>query len=198
MWLGGGSQAAIAVLVGGIYDLWMSEGQQTTMRSNSEWEELRKRIDQLEAELEQYREHEQLVTKTLLSATSHATAIRESARREAELTLRKARAEAEKSKSGVERERDDARRELLRLRRITDQMRKGLSAFLTAKVEELRFDTDEEVPGQDQELEVVLGSAIEGQTARAAEAGQEPTSHPRGGIRDGGGHGSSGSPDGLP
>jgi cell division septum initiation protein DivIVA len=179
----------------------VSEDHQTTRRSTSDAEELRRRIDQLEGELEQYREHEQLVTKTLLSATSHATAIRESARREAELTLRKARAEGEKRKIGVEQERDDARRELLRLRRITEQMRRGLSAFLTAKVEELRLETDEEVPssGQDQELEAALGSALEGQTARAAEAGPEPTSHPRAEIRDGGGHGSSsGSPDGLP
>ena len=69
-----------------------------------------------------------------MSATNHAIAIRESARREAELTLRKARAEAEKIKAGAERERDAAQRELLRLRRITEQMRSGLSAFLTSKV----------------------------------------------------------------
>jgi cell division septum initiation protein DivIVA len=164
-------------------------------------QQLRERIDQLQGELERYREHEQLVSKTLLSATSHATAIRESARREAELTLRKARAEAEKRKSGAERERDDARNELLRLRRITEQMRRGLSAFLTAKVEELRLETDEEVPasGQDQGLEAALGSALEGQTARAAEAGPEPASHPRAEVREGGRYGSSGgSPDGLP
>jgi cell division septum initiation protein DivIVA len=180
----------------------VSEDQQTTRGSTSDAEELRRRIDQLEGELERYREQEQLVVKTLLAATSHATAIRESARREAELTLRKARGKAEKRKAAAERERDDARRELLRLRRITEQMRSGLSAFLTAKVEELRLNTEEEeVPAseQDQGLEAVLGSAIEGQTARAAEAGLEPTSHPRAEIRDGGEHGSSsGSPDGLP
>jgi cell division septum initiation protein DivIVA len=174
--------------------------QQTTLHSTSDWDELRGRIDELEGELEQYREHEELVIKTLISATSHATAIRESARREAELTLRKARAEAEKRKAGAERERDDARNELLRLRRITEQMRSGLSAFLTAQVEELRLETEEEpASGQNQELEAALGSALEGQTARAAEAGLEPASHPRAEVRDGGGHGSSsGSPDGLP
>jgi cell division initiation protein len=156
----------------------VSEDQQTAKRSVSDSEDLRRRIDQLEAELERYREQEQLVGKALLSATSHATAIRESARREAELTLRKARAEAEKRKIGVEQERDDARRELLRLRRITEQMRRGLSAFLTAKVEELRLETEEEPPasGQDQELEAVLGSAIEGQSANVAGSGPESTS----------------------
>ena len=141
----------------------MSEYQQTTGRSTSDWDELRTRIAQLEGELEQHREHEELVTKTLISATSHATAIRESARREAELTLRKARAEAEKRMTGVERERDDARNELLRLRRITEQMRRGLSEFLTAKVEELRLEGEEGVPAseQSQELDAVLGSAVE-------------------------------------
>jgi cell division septum initiation protein DivIVA len=202
-------KAVLAAAVGAQLQCWtggstisvVRDNQQTTLHSTSDWDELRGRIDELERELERYREHEQLVVKTLLSATTHATAIRESARREAELTLRKARAEAEKRKTGAERERDDARNELLRLRRITEQMRRGLSAFLTAKVEELRLEIDEEVPssGQDQELEAALGSALEGQTARAAEAGPEPASHPWAEIRDGGGHGSSsGSPDGLP
>jgi cell division septum initiation protein DivIVA len=174
----------------------VSNYQQTTGRSTSDWDELRRRIAQLEGELEQHREHEELVTKTLISATSHATAIRESARREAELTLRKARAEAEKRMSGVERERDDARNELLRLRRITEQMRRGLSEFLTAKVEELRLEGEEGVPssGQSQELDAVLGSAVE-------ERGSPPeaTSQGRAEIRARGGHGSSSrSPDGLP
>jgi cell division septum initiation protein DivIVA len=174
----------------------VSEYQQTTGRSTSDWDELRTRIAQLEGELEQHREHEELVTKTLISATGHATAIRESARREAELTLRKARAEAKKRMTGVERERDDARNELLRLRRITEQMRKGLSEFLTAKVEELRLEGEEGVPasGQSQELDAVLGSAVEERGSPP-----EPTSQERGEIRARGGHGSSSrSPDGLP
>ena len=186
--------------IGGSTISVVRENPQTTLNSPSDWDELRGRIDELERELEQYREHEELVIKTLISATSHATAIRESARREAELTLRKARAEAEKRKAGAERERDDARNELLRLRRITEQMRSGLSAFLTAQVEELRLETEEEpASGQNQGLEAALGSALEGQTARAAESGREPASHPRAEVRDGGGHGSSsGSPDALP
>jgi cell division septum initiation protein DivIVA len=162
----------------------------------SDWEELGRRIDQLERELGQYRDDEQLAVKTLRSATSHATAIRESARREAELTLRKARAEAEKRKSTVERERDDARNELLRLRRVTEQMRMGLTAFLTEKVEELRLESEEDEPASDQgqELDVVLGSAVE---ARGSEPVSAP--HERAEIRERGEHGSSSeSPDGLP
>jgi cell division septum initiation protein DivIVA len=177
----------------------VSEYEQTTRRSTSDWDELRRRIDQLEGEVERYREREQLVTETLLSATSHATAIRESARREAELTLRKARAEAEERKSGAERERDDARSELLRLREITEQMRKGLSAFLTAQMEELRLETDEAAPASGQaELEAVLGSAVEAQSATVEGFGPEPTS-PRAEILDRGGPGStSWSPDDMP
>jgi cell division septum initiation protein DivIVA len=179
----------------------VSDNKQTTWHSTSDWDDLRVRIDELEGELEHYREHEELVIKTLISATSHATAIRESARREAELTLRKARAEAEKRKMGVERERDDARNELLRLRRITEQMRSGLSEFLTAKVEELRLESEEDVPGsgQSQELDPVLGSTVEAQAATVAGSAPEPTSHERVEIRERGGHGSSSrSPGGLP
>jgi hypothetical protein len=112
------------------------------------------------------RSHEQLLAKTITSAMSHAIAIRENARREAELTLRKARAEAEKLKGGAERERDDAQRELLRLRRITEQMRSGLSALLTSKMEELRLETEGATDsGQDDELETALRSTLEARSA---------------------------------
>ena len=105
---------------------------------------VRQRIDELENELEWYREREQLVADTLLTATRHATAIRESARRDAELALRKASAEAAKRTSAAERQRDRTMAELLRLRRITEQMRNGLSTFLTATVEELRQEETEQ------------------------------------------------------
>jgi hypothetical protein len=143
-------------------------------------EQLHGRISRPEAEPGHPRSQEQLLAKTLMSATNHAIAIRESARREAELTLRKARAEAEKLKAGAERERDDARRELLRLRRITEQMRSGLSAFLTSKVEELRLETEEATnSGQDDELETALGSALEARSATGL-------------------HGSAGGPHAMP
>jgi hypothetical protein len=172
----------------------VGEYQQPTGRSTSDWEELGRRIDQLERELERHREHEQLAVQTLRSATSHAAAIRESARRDAELTLRKSRAEAEKRKARIERERDDARNELLRLRQVTEQMRRGLTAFLTAKVEELRLEGEEELPasGANEELAAVLGSAVEAR-------GSAATSQERVEIREEGGHGSgSGAPDRLP
>jgi cell division septum initiation protein DivIVA len=180
---------------------FVGEYQQLSGRSISDWEELGSRVEQLERELERYREDEQLALKTLRSATSHATAIRESARREAELTLRKAQAEAEKRKTGVERERDDARNELLRLRRITEQMRRGLSEFLTAKVEELRLESEEDVPvsGQGQQLDAVLGRAAEAQAVPGSGSAPEHILHERAELRERGEQGSrSRSPDGLP
>jgi cell division septum initiation protein DivIVA len=159
------SNAAIAVSDHGLYDLGVSTERETSSPSSGP-EQLHGQIGQLESQLEHRRSQEQLMAKTLISATNHAIAIRESARREAELTLRKARAEAEKLKAGAERERDAAQRELLRLRRITEQMRNGLSAFLTSKVEELRLETEGATnSGQDDELETALGSALEARSA---------------------------------
>jgi cell division septum initiation protein DivIVA len=142
--------------------------------------ELRQRIDELEGELERYRKQERLVVDTVLSATVHATVIRESARRDAQLTLRKARAEAVKRTSTVEQERDQAIAELLRLRRITEQMRSGLSAFLSATVEELRGEGVEEahVSEENAELEVALASLVNRRSSAAAGSGAAPTSDP--------------------
>jgi cell division septum initiation protein DivIVA len=164
----------------------VGEYQQPTGRSTSDWEELGRRIDQLERELERHREHEQLAVQTLRSATSHAAAIRESARRDAELTLRKSRAQAEKQKILIERDRDDARNELLRLRRVTEQMRMGLTALLTTKIEELRLESEEDTPasGQTQELDAMLGSVVE-----ARRSVPEPTVPERAEIREEDEHG---------
>ena len=144
----------------------------------TELDKLQLRIDQLEVELERHRSQEQLIAKTLVSATSYGTVIRENARREAELALHKARAEAERLKARAVRERDDARRELLRLRRTTEQMRNGLSEFLTAKVEELEVEIDDHQGRQEgDELETALGSALGGQSAAKTPSGPEAASH---------------------
>src|SRR5437764_13287636 len=50
----------------------VNEDQQAMRGATSHWDDLRERVNQLEGELERYRENEQLVTKTRLSATSHA------------------------------------------------------------------------------------------------------------------------------
>jgi len=161
-----------------IYHLGMRNVPETSVGATG-LDKLQLRIDQLEGELERHRSEEQLIAKTLVSATSYGTVIRENARRDAELALRKARAEAERLKARALRERDDARRELLRLRRITEQMRNGLSEFLTAKVEELEVEIDDHQSRQeDDELETALGSALGGQSAAKTRSGPEAASHP--------------------
>ena len=196
----GDRSCPIAVLDKGIYHFGVDEGRETP-EHDSESEQLRGRINQLEGELERHRSQEQLLVKTLLSATSHATAIRESARQEAEVTLRKARIEAEELKAGAIRERDDARRELMRLRRITEQMRSGLSAFLTEKVEELRLETEDEAKAAsgEEELEAALGSLLEGRSATELGSSPERTPHHRPELLDRGGYDSTGgSPNAVP
>ena len=66
----------------------------------------------LEADLARVR---QRVSKALIAATTHARAIHDRAQREAEVILRKARAEADKwteKADRIDRERDEAEREL--------------------------------------------------------------------------------------
>lgn len=161
---------------------------------------LRRRIAELEAELQRHREQEQLVAKTLVSATAHAATIREGARRDAELTLRKARAEADRRRAAAERERDDAIRELLRLRRITEQMRKGLSAFLTESVEELQLEETDSAQASAKKpgLEPALANAVQRHSA-AADSWLGEGSDPRAKIPRPGEHRSiGGSPNDLP
>ena len=169
-------QAVIADRHRAIYHLVVRKVEETSGGA-TELDKLQLRIDQLEVELERHRSQEQLIAKTLVSATSYGTVIRENARREAELALHKARAEAERLKARAVRERDDARRELLRLRRTTEQMRNGLSEFLTSKVEELEVEIDDHQGRQDDELETALGSALGGQSAAKTPSGPEAASH---------------------
>jgi cell division initiation protein len=169
-----------------IYDSSVSEPEFSPNLSIGEREELRREIERLQAELSRYRETEQLLVKTLASATNHAIAIRESARREAELVLRKARAEAQTREAAAERKKNGAERELLRLRRLTEQMRRGLSGFLTAKLEELQVDSEpSESVEPDAELEAGLVSGLEGELKRVATPEAGPYDHaPGGGSTD--------------
>jgi cell division septum initiation protein DivIVA len=107
---------------------------------------LREQIAELEAELARHRAQEQLLGTTLLSATSHAMTIREEARRDAELTLRKARAAAERRTAlaeQVDRDRAAAERELERLRRLAQEMQAGLADFLTNTLEQLQTEPED-------------------------------------------------------
>lgn len=108
-----------------------------------EREELRLKVARLEAELQRYREHAQRTSKLFLSASNFADWVRESARRDAEAALRKARARAERF-GVLEEERERAEQELAhlheeleRMRALTEEARSRLSAFLTAGLQAL-------------------------------------------------------------
>jgi cell division septum initiation protein DivIVA len=101
---------------------------------------LREQVGQLQDELERRQSQERLVSKTLLTATSHATTIKDKARQEAELFLSKARAELERRTAQAdraERDRVETERELVRLRRLAQEMQTGLESFLTGALEQL-------------------------------------------------------------
>jgi len=108
------------------------------------------KVQRLEVELERYRSHAQRTSKMFRSVTSYAEWIRENARRDATLVLKKARARAERTLGDVERERDRTERELLRLQALTAETRARLTAFTVAALEVL-----------DAQVAAVHGSASE-------------------------------------
>jgi len=127
-------------------------------------------LRRLEAELERYREHAQRTSKLFLSVTKYVEWVRENARSEAELALRKARARVEKldrvtreleeSELKLSRVRDD----LARLEIVSEEARTRLAAFLSAGLEAL--DTRASAEGrptvdiQDTLLERVASSPV--------------------------------------
>jgi uncharacterized membrane protein YqiK len=175
--------AGIAVADSRIYDRVMNADGDTT--SPSADDRSLRRIEERETELERYRNQEQLIVDTLSLATRHAAAIHENARRDAELTLRKARIEAAERNGTAELERDHAMAELLRLRRITERMRSGLSEFLASTVEELRREgvEEEQVSNQTTALEAALASVVG--SARRTEVRERVEDGPIGESRHG-------------
>jgi cell division initiation protein len=131
-----------------------------------ECSKLRAQVAQLEADLAGHREQEQLVSKTLLEASSHATTIREKAREEAELILRKARerhGERAALTERAERERANVERELLRLRQLAQETQHRLAGFLTETLAQLRPEGESETAElhQSADDEQALVSALE-------------------------------------
>ena len=108
-----------------------------------EHEDLRAKVRRLEAQLERYQEHAQRTSRLFLSVTDYADRVRESARRDAQLALRKARARVEKFENvarDLERTEDEllrARAELAHLQALTEVTRGRLSDFLTAGLQAL-------------------------------------------------------------
>ena len=110
---------------------------------------LREQVTRLEGDLAHNRAQEQLVAKTLIAATSHATVIKEDARREAEEILSKAREEFDRRAARAERaerERVQAEHQLLRMRRLAQEMQTGLAGFLTRALDQLRPQEERATP----------------------------------------------------
>jgi cell division septum initiation protein DivIVA len=135
-----------------------------------EREALRAEVRRLEAEVQRHRSHAQRTSKLFESVTSYAAWIRESARRDATLTLKKARARADRALADVERERERTQRELLRLQALTAETRTRLSTFtaaaldvLNAQVDGMQADAPEPPPDDD------LRDALQGGLASASQ-----------------------------
>jgi cell division septum initiation protein DivIVA len=111
--------------------------------------ERREQVAQLEDELVQHRTQEQLIAKTLLDATNRATEIEENARREAEILLAKAhedlRLRTERAEQ-LERDRAHAESQVLRIRRLAQEMQSGLAGFLTRTIDQLRPQEERTAP----------------------------------------------------
>lgn len=129
----------------------LSHELQATPDASSDGEkELHEHIRKLEAELATYREQREAIANALVSArtflaiTNYASKIREEARREADLMLRKVHVEIRSRLARAERERVQVERELLQLRRITNETRAGLSSFLTTALDRLQLQEGED------------------------------------------------------
>jgi septal ring factor EnvC (AmiA/AmiB activator) len=164
------------------YDLAATEellGELASKHAELEREcgKLREQVAQLEADLAGHQRQEQLVSKTLLEASSHATTIREKAREEAELILRKASAELGERAAlteRAEREQADAERELLRLRQLAQEMQQDLAGFLTQTLAQLRPEAG---PGTGEQHRAADGEgALSALEAALKQNGDEPRS----------------------
>ena len=100
----------------------------------------------LEAELERHREHALRTSKLFLHATDYAAWMREHARRDAELALRKARSRADEIVADAQRERGHAERELLRLQALVRETRARLAQISMGALRALDTPEPEELP----------------------------------------------------
>jgi hypothetical protein len=145
-------------------------------QQGGEREELLAEVQRLELELERYRAHAERTSKLFLSATNYAQWVRENARRDAELALRKARARVHRLEAAAdaleltERELALRQEELARLQVLTDETRTQLSAFLAAGLEALSSESD---PGQAGGAQPVLTDLQETLHGRLPAAGPQ-------------------------
>ena len=139
-------------------------------------EDMRAKVRRLEAELERYRAHAERTSRLFLAVTDYAAWVREQARHDAELALRKARARAEKLMATArelertERELARLQTELERLEALTDETRTRLSTFLTTGLEMLNAEVEAgpNDPGSGQDdLQETLHKQLSGASEQA-------------------------------
>ena len=109
---------------------------------------LREEVARLEAEIAKRRDREQSVTNALIAAKQHADAIVADARREAEEILSNVQADfGERADlERLERDREEAQRELERVQRIQRDVHAGLTTFLLQAVELVGSEEDDQAP----------------------------------------------------
>jgi hypothetical protein len=148
---------------------------QTSPERTELHEERLAKVQALELELERYRAHAERTSKLFHAATKYAEWVRENARRDAELALRKASARVAKLEAAAGRlewtEAELVRRqdELARLNALSQATRARLSAFLTAGLQTL--NTTVELGNEDGstrplgDLQDTLHSALDSNSA---------------------------------
>ena len=131
---GGGLQPTVAPVDRG-------DSLRERVEVRGEREELLGKVQRLEAELARHRARSERTSTLLLSATRYADWVREQARRDGEVALRKVNARV-KQLTLTTRELDETQQELVRLKgelsrlqSLTEATRAQLSAFLTAGLE---------------------------------------------------------------
>jgi cell division initiation protein len=99
--------------------------------------DLREEIERLETELAHYKDLETLLKSTLVSAERSADELRVQARREGDVIVEEARVKARELTGGAERDREQIRAEIRRLKALETEMRSGYRAFLVAALDRL-------------------------------------------------------------
>jgi chromosome segregation ATPase len=96
----------------------------------------------VEGELGRLREQTERMSRMFVHTTRYSESVRESARHDAQLALRKARARVERTLGDLERERKLAESDLHRLQALTTETRKRLVAFTSGALEALEPEAD--------------------------------------------------------
>jgi hypothetical protein len=142
--------------------------------ASEEHDRLLAELQRLTMENARYREHAERTSKLFLAVTDYADWVRERARHDAELALRKARARAERLETTTreleqsERERARLEEELATLRALVGETRARLSEFLAGGLKALDAETGARRLGAEEPAFRDLESALHSQLGSSA------------------------------